>query len=247
MGVSLSLIGAGGSILTIPILVYLLDTPIVKATTYSLVIVGCSALIACISYRKHIIFYKALLLTLPSIIGVFVSRFYIIPNLPKSFGIVSIEKILIILLLIFIGVAGYFMVNDFNSDDHYSVKSHTDKKMTIILIGLCLGGLTGLLGAGGGFLIIPTLVLLMKFTMQEVIPTSLFIITVNSLIGFAADKVQLLSTDWLELSKYLGCTFLGIYIGIYIAKFIKSKNLKTVFGYFIWIIGIGILMQEFIL
>ncbi|WP_291396737.1 sulfite exporter TauE/SafE family protein, partial [Acinetobacter sp.] len=101
--------------------------------------------------------------------------------------------------------------------------------------------------AGGGFLIIPTLVLLMGFTMQEAVPTSLFIITVNSLIGFAADQHQFIADDWSHLAKYLAPAFFGMLMGLYIAKFIQGKILKKAFGYFVWVVGIAILTKEFIL
>ena len=87
----------------------------------------------------------------------------------------------------------------------------------------------------------------MGFTIQEAIPTSLFIITINSFIGFLADKHHLLASDWLNLSKYLSSTLLGMFIGIYLAKFIQRQKLKKAFGYFVWIIAMAILISEFIL
>ena len=245
MGITLGLVGAGGSILTIPILVYLLSIPILLATSYSLVVVGFTAFLAAIRYRHHILFKKAIHFLIPSVLGVFGARHFIIPNLPHTLGTLSIDKALVILLLIFIGVAGYFMIK--NSSTY--PKNHSDKSQNIkvVFIGLNLGIIMSLLGAGGGFLIIPTLALLMGLTMQEAVPTSLFIITVNSFVGFAADKHHFISSDWTNLAKYLAPALLGMLIGLYIAKFIKGENLKKVFGYFVWIIGIAIFTKEFIL
>jgi uncharacterized membrane protein YfcA len=244
MGITLGVIGAGGSILTIPILVYLLGIPIRLATNYSLVIVGASALVAATCYRHHILFTKAIPFLIPSVLGIFATRHFIIPNLPHSVGSISIDKILIILLLIFMGFAGYFMIR--NTTTNAQINSKATQNTKVIFIGLNLGIIMGLLGAGGGFLIIPTLVLLMGFSMQEAVPTSLFIITINSFIGFAADKYYLLSFDWIHLVNYLACALLGMFIGLYIAKFIKGEYLKKVFGYFVWIIGISIFIKEFI-
>jgi uncharacterized membrane protein YfcA len=245
MGITLGLVGAGGSILTIPILVYLLNVPIILATSYSLVVVGSTALIGLLRYRHHILFKKAIVFLIPSVLGVFTARHFMIPALPHTIGPLPVDKALVILLLIFMIAAGYFMIKN----SPLNAKNHLPKNQNInvILIGLALGVIMGLLGAGGGFLIIPTLVLLMVFTMQEAVPTSLFIITVNSLIGFAADQHQFIADDWSHLAKYLAPAFFGMLMGLYIAKFIQGERLKKAFGYFVWIVGIAILTKEFIL
>ena len=122
-----------------------------------------------------------------------------------------------------------------------------NQNIKVILIGLTSGIVIGILGAGGGFLIIPTLVVLMGFSMQEAVPTSLFIITVNSLIGFAADQRHFITADWINLTKYLAPALVGMLMGLYIAKFVNGKALKKAFGYFVWIVGIAIFTKEFIL
>ena len=245
MGITLGLVGAGGSILTIPILVYLLNVPIILATSYSLVVVGSTAFMGLLRYRHHILFKKAIVFLTPSVLGVFAARHFMIPALPHTIGSLPIDKALVILLLIFMSAAGYFMIKNSPLD----AKNHLPKNQNInvILIGLGLGVIMGLLGAGGGFLIIPTLILLMGFSMQEAVPTSLFIIAVNSLIGFAADQHQFIASDWGNLVKYLAPALLGMLMGLYIAKFIQGKILKKAFGYFVWVIGIAILIKEFIL
>lgn len=245
MGITLGLVGAGGSILTIPILVYLLNVPIILATSYSLVVVGSTAFMGLLRYRHHILFKKAIVFLIPSVLGVFTARHFMIPALPHTIGSLPIDKALVILLLIFMSAAGYFMIKNSPLD----VQNHLPKNQNInvILIGLALGVIMGLLGAGGGFLIIPTLVLLIGFTMQEAVPTSLFIITVNSVIGFTADQHQFIADDWSNLAKYLAPALLGMVTGLYIAKFIQGESLKKAFGYFVWVIGIAILTKEFIL
>jgi len=196
-------------------------------------------------YRHHILFKKAIVFLIPSVLGVFTARHFIIPALPHTIGSLPIDKVLVILLLIFMSDAGYFMIKDSPIDSQNNRPKNQNIK--VILIGLALGTVMGLLGAGGGFLIIPTLVLLMGFTMHEAVPTSLFIITVNSLIGFAVDKHQFLTSDWSHLAKYLAPAFFGMLTGLYIAKFIQGESLKKAFGYFVWIVGIAILTKEFIL
>lgn len=245
MGITLGLVGAGGSILTIPILVYLLNVPIILATSYSLVLVGSTAFMATLRHRNHILFERVILFLTPSVLGVFAARNLMIRALPHTIGSLSIDKAFVILLLILMGVAGYFMIKN----SPLNVQNHLPKNQNIkvILIGLALGVIMGILGAGGGFLIIPTLVLLMGFTMQEAVPTSLFIITVNSLIGFTADQHQFMVSDWGAVAKYLAPALLGMLTGLYIAKFIQGESLKKAFGCFVWVVGIAILTKEFIL
>ena len=152
MGITLGLVGAGGSILTIPILVYLLNVPIILATSYSLVVVGSTAFMGLLRYRHHILFKKAIVFLIPSVLGVFAARYFMIPALPHTIGSLPIDKALVVLLLIFMGVAGYFMIKNSPLD----AKNHLPKNQNInvILIGLALGVIMGLLGAGGGFLIV---------------------------------------------------------------------------------------------
>lgn len=245
MGIILGLVGAGGSILTIPILVYLLKNPILIATSYSLIIVGSTALIGLLRYRHHVLFRKTVTFLIPSILGVFTARNFIIPALPYTIGSLPIDKALVILLLIFMSAAGCFMIKDSLLDTQNNLSKHQNIK--VILIGLALGAVMGLLGAGGGFLIIPTLVLVMGLTMKEAVPASLFIITVNSFIGFAADTHQFMPGDWVNLAKYLAPALSGMLIGLYIAKFIQGVNLKKAFGYFVWMVVITIITKEFIL
>lgn len=247
MGVTLGLLGAGGSILTIPILVYLCGMPIRLATGYSLFLVGMSALIAAISYRKHIHFKKATYFTISSILGVFISRHILIPNAPQTMWSIPFDKALVGLLLFFIVISGYTMIKG-----PICKSSETDNQpinrspLYIMLIALALGIIMGLLGAGGGFLIIPALVFFMGFGMSEAVPTSLMIITLNSFIGFIADKQPLLMSDWLNLGKYLIFSISGMFIGLYLTRFIQGAHLKKAFGYFIWVMGLAILIREFI-
>ncbi|MBL3284491.1 Sulfite exporter TauE/SafE family protein [Rickettsiales endosymbiont of Paramecium tredecaurelia] len=248
MGITLGLVGAGGSILTIPILVYLLQVPITLATSYSLVVVGSTAFIGLLRYRDHILFRKAILFLIPSALGVFAARRFIVPTLSNILGHLLLGQVLVILLIIFMGIAGYFMIKRPILDiQNHSHKKQNIKKSKVVLIGLALGIIMGLLGAGGGFLIIPTLVLLMHFAMREAVATSLFIIAINSFIGFVTNQSQFIASDWGNLKKYLTPSLLGMLIGLYIVKFINGEILKKSFGYFIWVVGIAILTKEFIL
>lgn len=117
-------------------------------------------------------------------------------------------------------------------------------RLSLVGIGFALGSVMGILGAGGGFLIIPTLVLLMHLPMTQAVPSSLFIITLNALIGFVADKYPFSTNDWLLAGKFLLFALGGMLIGTYLACHIKGENLKKPFGYFIWIVAILIILKE---
>lgn len=247
MGLTLGLMGAGGSILTIPILIYILKIPILVATTYPLMIVGVSAFIGTIRYKRFILSEKVTLFVLPSVIGVFSSRFYLLPNLSKSLNIISLDQAMTLLLLAFMILASYFMIKDAQFQITNIKLSSFLNQIKVVLLGFCLGLIIGLLGAGSGFLIIPTLVLLMNFKIQNAVPTSLFIITLNSLIGFLSDKHDFLIQDWVNIFNYLGLSVLGMMIGINLTTYINPLQLKKGFGWFVFVIAIAISVREFII
>ena len=113
----------------------------------------------------------------------------------------------------------------------------------IVVEGLVVGVLTGIVGAGGGFLIIPALVLLAKLPMKKAVATSLFIIAIKSLIGFIGD-VENLEIDWYFLLSFTAISVVGIFLGIYFNKFIEGKKLKKGFGWFVLIMGVYIIYKE---
>jgi len=113
----------------------------------------------------------------------------------------------------------------------------------IIIEGFVVGVLTGIVGAGGGFLIIPALVLLAKLPMKKAVATSLLIIAIKSLIGFIGD-VENLDIDWVFLLSFTAISVIGIFIGIYLSNFIEGKKLKKGFGWFVLIMGVYIIYKE---
>lgn len=167
MGLTLWPMGTGRAILTIPILVYIFKTPIIIATTYSLMIVGVSAFIGTVRYRHYISFGKVTLFILPSVIGVFSARFYLLLNLPKSLNIISLDQAMTLLLLAFMILASYFMIKEAQFQIANMKLSSFLNQIKVVLLGFCLGMIIGILEAGGGFLIIPTSVLLMNFKIQN--------------------------------------------------------------------------------
>ncbi|MFD1079882.1 sulfite exporter TauE/SafE family protein, partial [Longispora fulva] len=112
-----------------------------------------------------------------------------------------------------------------------------------IPLGFGTGLVTGLVGAGGGFIIIPILVLLAGLPMKKAVGTSLFIIALNSLLGFLGDLGHQ-PIDWPFLLFFTFLAVLGIFLGVYLNKFIDGKKLKKGFGWFVLVMGIYILWKE---
>ena len=199
IGISLGLIGGGGSILTVPILVYVMGISPLLATSYSLFIVGSTSLVGAFNnYRKGLVKVKiALLFGISSITTVFLTRKFVIPAIPKRIlavgdFVLSENVLTMILFAVLMLAASIAMIRDGNKKLGKETVPVIDTTKEInlpklLLYGIAIGFATGLLGAGGGFLLIPTLVLIVGISMKEAVGTSLLIIALNSLIGFTGD------------------------------------------------------------
>ncbi len=254
VGISLGLIGSGGSILTVPILVYVMGVNPVLATAYSLFIVGSTALVGGVrnAMQKRVDFKTVLIFGIPSIATVYSTRLWIVPKIPSEIlsigGIVITKSIaLMVLFAIVMILASISMIRQGKkSVDDESVNLVYNYPM-ILLEGTLVGLLAGLIGAGGGFLIIPALVILAKMPMKLAIGTSLFIIAINSLIGFTGDLQGEQIIDWNLLLTFTGFAVVGIFIGIILSKKIPGEKLKKAFGWFVLIMGLYIIVKELFL
>ena len=247
IGIILSLIGSGGSILTIPVLVYIFTIEPILATTYSLFIVGVTAFFGAIKNIKkgNVDFKIGLIFTLPSLLSIYFTRRFILPSLPQKIKITenfyykTNELILIFLSMIMVLTAVSMIIkkniNTIKKEINYFI---------IIIEGLIIGLVTGLIGTGGGFLIIPMLVLFGGLSMKKAIGTSLIIIFLKSLIGIIGDFQLSLNIDWPFLLSFSCFSLLGVLIGLYISKFITGEKLKKIFSYFILSIAVFIFLKE---
>ncbi|HIB48949.1 MAG TPA: sulfite exporter TauE/SafE family protein [Flavobacteriaceae bacterium] len=249
IGLVLGLIGGGGSILTVPILVYALTLNPVLATAYSLFVVGTTSLVGAIKnmMKGMVDFRTAIIFAIPAFIAVYLTRAYLIPAIPDELfeiGSFMVTKNLAIMLFfaIIMLLASVSMIRNNGKERDVSTQIQYNYPL-IIVEGLVVGVITGLVGAGGGFLIIPALVLLAKLPMKKAVATSLLIIAIKSLIGFLGD-VQNLEIDWPFLLSFTGISVVGIFIGIWLNKFIDGKKLKKAFGWFVLIMGIYIIYKE---
>lgn len=251
IGISLGLIGGGGSILTVPVLVYLFTVDTVLATTYSLFIVGSTSLVGSVSYfKKGFVDLKtALLFGIPSIIAVFFTRHYILPAIPEhltNIGSFELSRSILLMLLfaVLMVVASYSMIKK-DKEEHFA-NQQTSNNFWVMAQGLMVGVVTGLIGAGGGFLIIPALVNLLKIPIKTAIGTSLIIIALNSLMGFGFSLGHY-PIQWTFLLTVTLIAIVGIFIGTYLSTKIEGKKLKPAFGWFVLVMGIYILIKETIL
>jgi uncharacterized protein len=249
IGVSLGIIGGGGSILTVPVLVYLFYVDPVLATGYSLFIVGVTSAAGSVSYFKKglVNIRTAIIFGIPSIIAVFFTRAFIIPSIPDELieiGTLTITKgifLLIVFALLMI-VASYSMIAKGNLKPPRT-SPHPYRDVLIVTEGTAVGILTGLVGAGGGFLIIPALVVLSKLPMKEAVGTSLVIIAAKSLIGFFGEGGNV-DIEWAFLFLVSAFAISGIFIGAALSKKIDGDRLKPIFGWFILMMGIYIILRE---
>lgn len=249
IGVTLGLIGGGGSILTVPVLVYLFHIQPESASSYSLFIVGLTSVVGAIKYvrNKNVDFNAVIYFGTASIIAVWFTRHYLLPNIPseivqighwtltKQFALMMLFAVLMIL-------AAYKMIKPSKQITNETKVS----KSTILLQGFIVGIVTGLLGAGGGFLIIPALMGVLKLDIKKAIGSSLIIIAVNSLIGFSA-SLSTIEVDWMFLFYMTGLAIIGILIGTLLSSKISNKKLKPAFGWFVLAMGIYIIIKETIL
>lgn len=251
IGVVLGLIGGGGSILTVPLLVYILVVDPVLATAYSLFIVGLTALVGTIrNLPKQLVdFRTAIVFAIPAFIAVYLTRKFVVPAIPdvlftsQSFILDKNMALMLFFALIML-MASHSMIK--NKGKKELEEEDVQYNYPLILIeGFIVGVLTGLVGAGGGFLIIPALVLLAKLPMKKAVATSLLIIAVKSLIGFIGD-IQNLDIEWVFLMVLSGLSVIGIFVGIYLNNFIDGKRLKKAFGYFVLIMAVVIIFKELI-
>ena len=254
IGISLGLIGGGGSILTVPVLVYLFGISAELSTAYSLFIVGTTALVGGIRNATlgNVNYKTAVVFTIPAFIAVYATRAYLVPAIPAEiltigdFVLTKDIAIMIFFALVMLAASVSMIRNKRKDDEEGEVEVEPQFNVpAIIAEGAVVGVLTGIVGAGGGFLIIPALVLFAKIPMKKAVGTSLLIIAAKSLIGFIGDVQRPdLEIDWTLLLSVTAIAVVGIFIGIYLAKFIDGKKLKKGFGWFVLLMAVYIIGKQ---
>jgi len=250
VGLSLGFIGSGGSILAVPVLTYLFLLDEKVATAYSLFIVGFAALIGGFHQNRNnfVDWRTAVVFGLPALMGVWLVRYFLVPALPEV--LFQFDNFLLTRRMGMFGLFAFLMIGAaysmlFNNNPKGGTGIVAYNYTLIFLEGLVVGALSGLVGAGGGFLIIPALVMFANLTIKHAIGTSLIIVAIKSIIGFLFADALIMTIDWNFLLLFTSITIVGMFLGIFIAQFLSSKLLKSVFGYFILIMAVFIFIMEF--
>ena len=246
MGFILGTIGAGGSIISIPILIYLFQKPFFAATTYSLLIVGITSLIGILINNRNVNYRKITIFAIPSIITIFLMRYYIIKLIPSTLFALDINKILTILLGILITFVGYLiLVNKIQKKQSTKLSNSYIK---IILISIITAMIMGLLGVGGGFIIVPSLIQFLQFENKEAITSSLIIISTSSMVGFAGDIAKShIELDLIFVSLSILISISGIILGRYLHSLLSTEGTKKLFASFMLVFGPLLALNEILL
>jgi uncharacterized protein len=256
-GVILGLIGGGGSLLGVPVLVYVMGISPDLATTYSLFIVGATALVGAVSYmRRAEISAEAIInFAIASVISIFCMRKFIMPALPSDFILFGIElqkdTLIMVLFAIIMMLASYSMIKKQASNRIKDTKWDEFAKSPmgtpfVIFLGIVVGVITGFVGAGGGFIIVPVLLFFVRLSFKKAIGTSLCIVAINSLVGFSGN-IGNQNIDWKFLLTISLMCGIGILLGSLLANKISSHKLKPAFGFFTLAMGVFVLLKELVL
>ena len=280
VGAIMGLAGAGGSILTVPILVYVVGVDAVTATAYSLFVVGVTSVVGAASYwrRDSVHVRAAVAFSIPSLLVVFCTRRWLVPAIPQQLGTVagievSKELFILVLFAVIMGLGALTMIvrPRFAADVIGSGGAGGDRdapdapdaprrraetavaapvKVSIPLLaleGTVIGVLTGVVGAGGGFAIVPALVVFSRLPMRVAVGTSLTIIAAKSLFGFVGDLTLQGRFDWGLLLAFTALAVVGILLGSRLGRHVSGARLRLAFGWFVLVAAAGILLRELLL
>lgn len=251
VGVVLGLIGGGGAILTMPILVYLFQVPPVLATSYSLFIVGIASVVGVWRYHlQGLVDYKtAFTFLFPSFVGTYLARHALLPNLPDiifqtpSFSFSKDQLVMVCFALVMVG-ASLSMIRSQKTLVESQQAQRWKQILQLAVLGIVVGFVAGFVGAGGGFLIIPALVFFAGLSMKGAVPTSLLIISINSLVAFAGDVAVAVQVNWSFLLSSSVAAVMGLFWGVKLSSRFSAAALKTGFGWFVLLMGVWILTQQ---
>lgn len=255
IGVIIGLLGGGGAILAVPILVYVFGVPTDLATAYSLFVVGVTALLASLRYlpRKQVDYRAAFYFLVPSMLLVYLTRTYVVPAIPSGIAVAGLvlpkRQLLMTAFSLLMVAAGISLLRNLRPAAALAVPAVTARvrNVSVMVWGSLVGFLAGLLGAGGGFMIVPVLVLFMKLPMKTAIGTSLAVIAGQSLSGFAGDVLHRQEIDWPFLARFTALSLGGMWAGTYLANRVSAAGARKAFGIFTVAMGMAILAAEWLL
>jgi uncharacterized protein len=247
IGLVLGLIGGGGSILTVPVLVYLFHVEPVSAAAYSYFVVGVTGSVGASQYtfRKLVHASSLWFFGLPSIVAVYITRRWIVPAIPEQVfgnlhGGVSKDSAMMVLFALLMIPAAWRMIR---KQDPPKFGEDTPSILWLIGLGIVVGGLTALVGVGGGFLIVPALLVFARLPMKTAVGTSLVIIAANAWVGFAG-SAPTTSIEWPMVLKITALAVAGLFVGSFLSKSVDGARLKPAFGWFVLAMGLFVLAMQ---
>lgn len=249
IGISLGFFGAGGSILAVPLMVYVFKLPVTEATGHSLLVVGGTALVGSLKHirEKQIDLKQWGLFAVPSFLGVYTARNVILTHLPQNINLAFLhftkDALVLFVLAIVMVKSSLTMINGSHIVAENQVQSHVER-LKFSFLGFLVGVVTGFVGAGGGVLIIPVLIRYCHMTMRRAVGTSLLIITANALFGFFIYALGGGTLHFQYIVPVLIFSIGGIFFGNSLHRKIKEGNLKKYFGYFVLLVAGFIVAQQ---
>lgn len=244
IGLSLGLIGGGGSVLAVPILIYVMGLAPKTAIATSLAVVGMVSVIGVIPHWRqgNVNFRTAAFFAPTAMIGAYLgARIADLPLITETFQLICFGLVMVTASVLMIRNKGKSSEGQAEvASKQYNLASHW---LAIPLQGLGIGIITGFVGVGGGFIIVPALVLFGGIAMKEAIGTSLLIIAFNSATGFWGYLSQV-ELDWNLVISFTIAASLGTLVGAYLTRFIDAKNLQKGFGYFVLAVAVFVLIKR---
>ncbi|MBD2179994.1 sulfite exporter TauE/SafE family protein [Planktothrix sp. FACHB-1355] len=249
IGISLGLLGGGGSVLALPILVYVMGIAPKSAIAMTLVIVGSVSLLGVIPHwrRGNINLKKAYIFGSATMLGAFIgAKIAVLPIVTETFQM-ALFAMMMLLMAVFMILRNSQSKNQPQKEKPKPIPSpqtvHKYSWLWLTVEGVGVGILTGLIGVGGGFAIVPALVLLGNTPMKEAIGTSLLIIALNAVAGLIGYLGHVSFDTFLTVSFTLAAS-LGTLLGAYLAQFVSAQQLQKSFGYFLLAVAAFVLFQN---
>lgn len=249
MGITLGVFGAGGSILTVPLLTFLFAYPPTMSSHFSLLVVGCVGAFGVTLqwWKGEFKLGRAVEFALPAMIGMFLVKKILLPSLPPVFSFAhysfTLDQLILSAFAVFmILAAGSMIFVDIQSEEKAN-RSNWKKMLLLGSTGILTGGISGFVGAGGGFLIVPALVFFSGLPVKDASRASLLVIALNSLWGFVVGTSDWTSIPFATLLLVIAFALLGMVLGIQLQNRIPSARLKPAFGVFVFLMGMYILFR----
>ena len=242
-GLFFGLFGSGGSIIIIPILIYIFQLSIYEATSYSLLLVCLISIFGTIKHinKNNLHIKRIIFFIIPTLFFTAISRLFLFPNIPQYIDVFDISKdsLLMILFSVVIFLSGFSIFKFSNVNINFNYKT------ILVLIGIIIGLLTGLLGIGGGFIIAPALILFANMNMKEAASTTLFIIMLNTLLAICLElTIFNFQFDWIFIIAVLLSSLVGFLLGWYLLDKIKLNLIKKMFSVTLLLLSLVIFFIE---